>query len=221
MKLIPLYGKYAIGDHSSTLVDDEDFEELYRYKWKAKPNPNGTQTYAIRNFKGKDGRTHAIRMHRKVLGIPWDGLLDIDHINKNPLDNQRSNLRLVTRSENLKNKTDQAKLNLAEAAKRRRGKSIKEGKWLCSPHLCKITFGTCRACGKSFRKCRKNQQCCSRRCRFKSQIRHYQDRRKTQWDRESICDQCGKGFIRKQPNQITCSALCKRKRNVDRARQKK
>lgn len=42
-------------------------------------------------------------MHREILGAPKG--VDVDHINKDCLDNRRCNLRLATRSQNLANGT--------------------------------------------------------------------------------------------------------------------
>lgn len=99
-KRIRLGGKHAVGDHEYTIVDDDMFDELNRYAWKAKPNANGTHVYAIRTQQIGD-KTVDIRMHRVVLG--YDGPLDVDHFNRNSLDNRRANLRAVTRSVNTKN----------------------------------------------------------------------------------------------------------------------
>lgn len=44
----------------------------------------------------------AIRMHRVIMGTP-DGM-ETDHINGNRLDNRRTNLRVCTHAENLKNR---------------------------------------------------------------------------------------------------------------------
>lgn len=100
MKHIELSGKYAVGRHQFTIVDDDLFDELNQWRWKAKPNGSGTQIYAIRTVK-VGPITRDIRMHREVLG--YDGPLDIDHINRDPLDNQRCNLRVVSRSVNIRN----------------------------------------------------------------------------------------------------------------------
>jgi len=87
-KLIPLtQGKFAI-------VDAEDYEELSRYKWHV--NKGGRTDYAKSQKKGK-----AIKMHRLLMRAP-KGLF-VDHINHNGLDNRKSNLRLCTRIENLRN----------------------------------------------------------------------------------------------------------------------
>lgn len=86
MKKIPLTkGKYA-------LVDDADFEWLNQWKWGL--NWNG---YACRNAR-VSGRYKKTYMHR-LINATLDGL-DTDHINRNKLDNQRHNLRSLSRSNN-------------------------------------------------------------------------------------------------------------------------
>ena len=95
MKLIPLTrGKFAI-------VDDEDFEILNQYKWFACKGMSGI-FYAIRNEKGKK-----IWMHRVILNAP-DGL-DVDHRDRDGLNNTRENLRLATKSQNSANRIGRAK----------------------------------------------------------------------------------------------------------------
>lgn len=47
------------------------------------------------------GKNTTMRFHRKVLNAPED--LHVDHIDGNPLNNCRENLRLVTRSSNMRN----------------------------------------------------------------------------------------------------------------------
>jgi hypothetical protein len=102
MKRIELTGKHAIGDHQFCLVDDDDYVWLSQWKWKAKPNGSNNNTYAVRNYRiGR--KTITIRMHREILGLDRYCRYDTDHINHNPLDNCRQNLRIVSRSENLLN----------------------------------------------------------------------------------------------------------------------
>ena len=91
MKLIKLtQGKFA-------KVDDENFEWLSQFKWCF-----DSAGYAVRNVYSKDSRGRkvhkAIYMHRLVLGTP-EGK-QTDHINGDGLDNQLSNLRIASCSEN-------------------------------------------------------------------------------------------------------------------------
>lgn len=95
MKKIPLsQGKFA-------LVDDADFEVLSAFKWSVY-NDNHT-FYAKRTVpRDASGKYKVILMHREILGDECDGL-DTDHIDCDGLNNQRSNLRPCTRSQNLCN----------------------------------------------------------------------------------------------------------------------
>ena len=76
-------------------MDNEDFEELSKYKWCAH-NPGRNTYYAI------SGMPH-IRMHRHILGLTKGDKKIVDHINKNGLDNRRANLRVVNTMENARN----------------------------------------------------------------------------------------------------------------------
>lgn len=79
---------------ASALVDDEDFAALSEYHWC-----RHSRGYAKRRVQGNV----QILMHRQIMGdAPADGL-EVDHINRCKLDNRRSNLRWVTRSENVRN----------------------------------------------------------------------------------------------------------------------
>ena len=80
------------------IVDDEDFDYLNKWKWFAQKS--GNTFYAARTIR-KDGKKIQIYMHRIILN-PTNGL-EIDHINRNGLDNTRCNLRAVTHRENMWN----------------------------------------------------------------------------------------------------------------------
>jgi hypothetical protein len=90
MKLIPLTRGY------SAMVDDADYVTLNQHLWYADVRPNGS-VYAVRSV----GQSIE-RMHRVVIGASPDR--DVDHIDHNGLNNQRSNLRECTMSQNLHNR---------------------------------------------------------------------------------------------------------------------
>lgn len=78
------------------VLDENDFDQLSRHKWRAVGGPE--VYYAGRS----DMSGSTIRMHREILAAP--GGVEVDHIDGNPLNNCRSNLRLCTRSENMRNR---------------------------------------------------------------------------------------------------------------------
>lgn len=84
------------------LVDDEDFEYLNQWGWCY-----SAVGYAIRN--DYSGRVHKmVYMHRQVMKDPYNLLkTQIDHIDRNMLNNQKSNLRFCSPSQNGSNKTQQ------------------------------------------------------------------------------------------------------------------
>jgi hypothetical protein len=88
-KLIPLSrGKVAI-------VDAEDYPGLSKHKWYA--NRAKRTCYARGTIEGRH-----VRMHRQILTAPR-GLV-VDHINRNGLDNRKSNLRICTHFQNQQNR---------------------------------------------------------------------------------------------------------------------
>ena len=78
------------------LVDDEDREWLSQYKWHT--CVAGADCWRAQTKRGEK----AIYMHRLILDAPGD--MEVDHINHNPLDNRRSNIRLCTRSQQNQNR---------------------------------------------------------------------------------------------------------------------
>lgn len=72
------------------LIDTEDVERVSEFKWSKTNN----------NYVISSGRNRVL-LHRFLLE-PKDGL-DIDHINRNTLDNRKENLRIATHAENSRN----------------------------------------------------------------------------------------------------------------------
>jgi len=81
------YGiKYAI-------IDLEDIEKIKIYKWCVKTH-NGNIFYVSASKNCKEN----ISLHRLVMNCPKN--LCVHHINHNPLDNRKSNLKICTTKEN-------------------------------------------------------------------------------------------------------------------------
>ena len=92
MKEIPLT------QNQVALVDDEDYNELVKYKWQARLVKKTGNYYACRSGKKVDGKRPQIRMHCAILGI-----IGVDHRDSNGLNNQRYNLRPASQLGNARN----------------------------------------------------------------------------------------------------------------------
>lgn len=88
--------KIELSQNKFALVDDEDYKQLSQWNWCAK-ECNG-KFYAVRR---KPIAGTLIRMHRQILDAP--NSKEVDHINRNTLDNRKSNLRICTHKQNLRN----------------------------------------------------------------------------------------------------------------------
>jgi len=80
---------------NTIIIDDQD-RDLLKFKWYVSLGYAHRKTYA-----GKVATT--ISMHREIMGAKKGQ--QVDHINRNPLDNRRSNLRLCSGSQNRANST--------------------------------------------------------------------------------------------------------------------
>lgn len=91
MKKIPLtQNQYA-------LVDDDDYESLSKLKWQAQKDEH---TFYATRTENKI----AYKMHRVIFGLSKEDIRVVDHIDGNGLNNQKYNLRVCTRAQNLQNK---------------------------------------------------------------------------------------------------------------------
>lgn len=89
MKTIPIWSD-KLG-WQAALVDDDNYERLVQYNW----------FIADGRAKRTEG-SQRTRMHHDVIGYPPDGY-EVDHKDRNPLNNQRENLHFVTHSFNIQN----------------------------------------------------------------------------------------------------------------------
>jgi hypothetical protein len=96
MKTVPLHGKIAAG--RVALVDDEDYDLVMRYRWTAwrdcRKSARPDRFYAMRAIM-REGKSTTTRMHQVLTGWPLT-----DHIDRDGLNNQRSNLRPATARQN-------------------------------------------------------------------------------------------------------------------------
>lgn len=91
------------GGKAFAIVDAEDYEHLSQWAWKL-TNGAATRTQhvgTVGDWREGKRRDKTILMHRLVMNTP-DGM-DTDHINRNPLDNRKVNLRVCTHAENRRN----------------------------------------------------------------------------------------------------------------------
>jgi len=79
--------------HGYAIIDAERADEFGQYLWCA------NKGYAIRRMPRNNKHIH---LHQCIIGKAPEGLV-IDHINRNSLDNRKSNLRFVTQKFNMRN----------------------------------------------------------------------------------------------------------------------
>jgi hypothetical protein len=82
------------------LVDDEDFEKLNHHIWYSS---RGVKTLYARWDVNNKGERKTHYMHRAIIGKIPEGC-EVDHIDGNGLNNQKSNLRIVTKRGNSQNR---------------------------------------------------------------------------------------------------------------------
>lgn len=93
MKLLVVRGPHNAWTYS--LIDDADYQHVNKWHWRL--NRNG---YAARGHWNGE-RYEKMYLHRYLMKPPFG--MEVDHINRIKLDNQRANLRVVTRRVNALN----------------------------------------------------------------------------------------------------------------------
>lgn len=78
-------------------IDNDDLEKCSKLTWHYAKNKDSK--YIQTRIKGK-----MIKLHRYIMDINNSNLV-VDHINRNPLDNRKSNLRICSYKENSFNKS--------------------------------------------------------------------------------------------------------------------
>ena len=94
--VIPLRAKDG-SVRAYALIDAADAEWVNQWKWCL--DGVGYVNRADRST----GQTRSLKLHRALLGMTVGDGLEVDHINRNRLDNRRANLRIVPRAANRQN----------------------------------------------------------------------------------------------------------------------
>ena len=88
-------------------VDIPDHEDVKAFIWYASLHCTGGDVKAIqRNVVRGQGKRGTEMLHRHICGLKFGDALCVDHINHNPLDNRRDNLRACTHQQNTLNRTN-------------------------------------------------------------------------------------------------------------------
>lgn len=115
--------KLQVGGGRVSLVDDADYDWLSQWRWTSYKATKANPWYVTRRENGV-----AISLHRQIMGFP-EGL-DVDHIDGDGLNNCRANLRVCSRSGNMKNRP--AFRKRAFGASKYKGVYAKDGRWQVS-----------------------------------------------------------------------------------------
>jgi len=105
------------------IIDDEDYPIVAKYKWCTADDGKG-HLYAKTR-----GGSREIRMHNLLMDTP-SGLF-VDHIDRDGLNNRRSNLRIATKAQNNINSLRRAKNKKSKY----RGVAYNGGKWVATIYV--------------------------------------------------------------------------------------
>jgi len=128
------YSTIPITDYKNTIVavaivDSDMYDLLNSFKWNL--NSNGYLIGEVITHESRKPRK--VQMHRFIMGLEHGDNKFVDHVNGNPLDNRRSNLRLATPAENAQNLPTLNKIGASQY----RGvtKSPTKDKWIANGGL--------------------------------------------------------------------------------------
>lgn len=88
------------------IIDADMADEIDQYRWHYNPRGYACRTQRV-GPRHLNGKLH-IWMHRVIAGLDVDDPRQVDHMNRNTLDNRRANLRPVTHAHNARNQAGRA-----------------------------------------------------------------------------------------------------------------
>lgn len=102
---------FSKGEKFICLIDKEDYPRVKHFRWTLSGVTKKNRTRYLRTHPHRVGPSEGwvLILHHLILSFP-EGK-QIDHINRNGLDNRKSNLREATHLENARNKVYERKAN--------------------------------------------------------------------------------------------------------------
>jgi len=97
MKPVPVWGGGGNQIIAWAKVSDEDYAHAKQFRWYM------SDGYVVRTMYRPDGSKTSISMHRDLMQIAHGDEMEVDHVDRDRLNNQRENLRKATRWENERN----------------------------------------------------------------------------------------------------------------------
>lgn len=89
------------------LVDDEDYDYINQWKWQVKKHRKTFYGHRTKWIPNSGGKKAHYKMHRMIMNVT-DPNIEIDHIDQNGLNCQKSNLRIATHKQNRQNITSKS-----------------------------------------------------------------------------------------------------------------
>lgn len=112
-------------DGEMIIVDDDNADLLSQNGWRIRSSGRSSRTSKTRYVVRTDGK-NLIGIHRIILSAKPGEI--VDHINGNPFDNRRENLRIASNAENVRNSRKRRSLSTTSIYKGV-GYERKKGKW--------------------------------------------------------------------------------------------
>lgn len=98
------YGNFEV------LIDEEDIQKVNKYNWFVRIDKKSENRFYVETFSSGSKERKKIMLHRYIMDCPDD--MVVDHLNRNTLDNRKSNLRVCTQTENMQNRKAQKNTKL-------------------------------------------------------------------------------------------------------------